>query len=75
MKKTRETATSDSSDDDFVSKSSAYMLRIKTLKSVSCVGESATDACFLENEDVNFPDQQKQGMEEFITDVRRITLA
>ena len=66
MKKTCETDTSDSSDDDFVSKSAAHMLRIKTLKSLSCVEESATDTHFLEKEDVNFPDQQKQGMEAII---------
>ena len=66
MKKTCETDTSDSSDDDFVSKSAAHMLRIKTLKSLSCVEESATDTRFLEKEDVNFPDQQKQGMEAII---------
>ena len=66
MKKTCETDTSDSSDDNFVSISAAHMLRIKTLKSVSCVGESATDAHFLEKEDVNFSDQQKKGMEAII---------
>ena len=66
MKKTCETDTSGSSDDGFVSKSAAHMLRIKTLKSVSCVEESATDTRFLEKEDVNFPDQQKQGMEAII---------
>ena len=66
MKKTRKTDTSDSSDDDFVSKSLGHMLIIKTLKLVSCVEESATDARFLEKEDVNFPDQQKQGMEAII---------
>ena len=66
MKKTCETDTSDSSDDDLVSKSAAHMLRIKTLKSLSCVEERATDTRLLEKEDVNFPDQQKQGMEAII---------
>ena len=66
MKKTCETDTSDSSDDNFVSKSAAHMLRIKTIKSVSCVEESVTDARFLEKEDVNFSDQKKQVMEAII---------
>ena len=42
------------------------MLRIKTLKPVSCVEESATDARFLKKEVVNFSDQQKQGIEAII---------
>ena len=66
MKKTCESDTSDSSDDDFLSKSAAHMLRIKTLKSVPCVEKSATAARFLEKEEVNFPGQQKQVMEAMI---------
>ena len=51
MKKTSETDNSDSSDDDFFSKSAVHMLRIKPLKSVSWVEEeSVTDASFLEKE-------------------------
>ena len=66
IKKTCESDTSDSSDDDFLSKTAAHMLRIKTLKSAPCVEKSATDAHFLEKEEVNFPGQQKQGMEAMI---------
>ena len=66
IKKTWESDTSDSSDDDFLSKSAAHMLRIKTLKSAPCVEKSATDVRFLEKEEVNFSGQQKQGMEAMI---------
>ena len=65
MQKTCETDTSDSSDDDFVSKSAAHMLRIETLKSVSCVEEeNETGACSLENGTANRWDQHKQCKEE-----------
>ena len=66
IKKTCESDTSDSSDDDFLSKSAAHMLRIKTLKSAPCVEKSATDVRFLKKEEVNFPGQQIQGMEAMI---------
>ena len=64
IKKTCESDTSDSSD--FLSKSAAHMLRIKTLKSAPCVEKSTTDVRFLEKEEVNFSGQQKQGMEAMI---------
>ena len=66
MKKTCESDTLDSLDDEFLSKSAAHMLRIKPLKSAPCVAKIATDASFLEKEQVNFPGQQKQGMEAMI---------
>ena len=51
MQKTWETDTSDSSDDDFVSKSAAHMLRIQTLKSVAFAEEeNETGACSLSPE-------------------------
>ena len=60
MQKTCETDTSVSSDDDFVSKAAAHMVRIKTLKSLSCVEEeNEIGACFLQNEAANIWDQHK----------------
>ena len=66
IKKKCESDTSDSSDDDFLPKPSAHMLRIETLKSAPCVENSVTDARFLEKEEVNFPGQQKQCMEAMV---------
>ena len=65
MLKTSKTDTSDSSNDNFLSKSAAHMLIIETLKSVSCVDEEhETGACSLENENANRWGQHKQCKEE-----------
>ena len=57
MQKTFETDSSDSSDDEFVSKSAANMLRIKTIK-------STPGARFLHNEYANILGQHKECKEE-----------
>ena len=57
MQKTFETDSSDSSDDEFLSKSAAHMLRIKTIK-------STPGARFLHNEYANILDQHKECKEE-----------
>ena len=57
MQKTFETDSSDSSDDEFVSKSAAHMLRIKTIK-------STPGARFLHNEYANILDRHKECKEE-----------
>ena len=57
MQKAFETDSSDSSDDEFVSKSAAHMLRIKTIKSTPV-------ARFLHNEYANILDQHKECKEE-----------
>ena len=57
MQKTFETDSSDTSDDEFVSKSAAHMLRIKTIK-------STPGARFLHNEYANILDQHKECKEE-----------
>ena len=65
MKKTSETDTSGSSDDDFLSKSAAHMLRIK-----SCVIDgNETGAHNLKNEDAKIIIQHKKYREE-ITQLR-----
>ena len=57
MQKTFETDSLDSSDDEFVSKSAAHMLRIKTIK-------STPGAHFLHTEYANILNQHKQCKEE-----------
>ena len=57
MQKTFETDSSDSSNDESVSKSAAHMLRIKAIK-------STPGARFLHNEYANILDQHKQCKEE-----------
>ena len=64
MQKTCETDTSDCSDDDFVSKSAAHMLRIQTLFLSCAEEENETGACSVQNETANIWDQYKQCKEE-----------
>ena len=63
IQKMFDTDTSDSSDDDFISKSAAHMLRIKTVKSGEAE-ETKTCADFLQNENGNVWDNCKQYKEQ-----------